>query len=394
MQYPFTEEQLALADLMRDFMEREVAPVAAEIDARPDPKDCYPKDQVIKASKLGLRTIGLSEEYGGMNAGQITRTLALWTGTQVEGGVAKILSQCWKISSVIEKVGTKVQREKWLKRFVEEDDFVGSICMTEPDYGSDNVWLQPDPNLGIRSTAVRDGDTWVLNGAKRFNSLSGFSKIILFYARTDPKAPVREGTTCFLLSGEEEGITYGRTHDKQGYRLYPNGESYYDNVRVHKDDILGEVNNGATVFSNINRGSAELPACYFGLCRALFHICHEHAKERVQGGKVIIEHPTVRHILAEMLMNIEIGEQLMWRICWGVDHDESYNGRFTRYGKVLGAQVGVRMIHLACDVLGGNATEKDFPSEKIMRDITTFLHGNETDSVALLRVAETLDRPA
>jgi alkylation response protein AidB-like acyl-CoA dehydrogenase len=205
---------------------------------------------------------------------------------------------------------------------------------------------------------------------------------------------VTDGVTCFILGGDEEGITYGRTHNKMGYRLYPNRESFYDNVRVHKDNVLGEVNGAYAVRRHMFRGSAELAACNTALSRALYKICHDHAKERVQGGKVIIEHPTIRHMLAEMLMNIEVAEQFMWRICWGVENDDSFTSRFTRNGKVFSDKVGLKTIELGLDVLGGMGIMRDGPSEKIVRDILTFLHGDGTDSATLLEAANTLDQPA
>ena len=207
---------------------------------------------------------------------------------------------------------------------------VCSLASTEPDHGTENRLHGGDPKLGMRTSAVKDGDYFIINGAKCYTSLMGESRLILFYARTDPDAPMPEGVTCFILDGTEEGITYGRTHNKMGYRLYPNRESFYDNVRVHKDNVLGEVNGASAVRATVFRGSAELAACNTSLSRSLFRICHEHAKERVQGGKPIIEHLTIRHMLAEMIMNIEVAEQFMWRICWGVDNDDSFNSRFTR----------------------------------------------------------------
>ncbi|MFP6890094.1 MAG: acyl-CoA dehydrogenase family protein [Nitrospinota bacterium] len=124
MQYPFTEEQLAVANLTRNFMEREVAPVAAEFDARPDPKDCYPRELINKASKLGLRTLAIPEEYGGMDANLMTKTIALWTGGQIEIGTIKCLSQCWKATTALSKVGTKEQKDRWLKKFAQDDDAI------------------------------------------------------------------------------------------------------------------------------------------------------------------------------------------------------------------------------------------------------------------------------
>ncbi len=394
MQYPFSEEQLAIADLTRNFVEREVAPVGAEIDARPDPEDCYPGELISNASKLGLRTLALPEEYGGMGADTMTKTLALWTGGQIEIGTIKCLSQCWKATTAITKAGTRAQKDYWLKKFAADDGAVCSLASTEPDHSTENRLHGNDPKLGMHTTAVKDGDYFVINGAKRYTSLIGHSRLILFYARTDPDATMINGVTCFILGGDEEGITYGRTHNKMGYRLYPNRESFYDNVRVHKDNVLGEVNGAYAVRRHMFRGSAELAACNTALSRALYKICHDHAKERVQGGKVIIEHPTIRHMLAEMLMNIEVAEQFMWRICWGVENDDSFTSRFTRSGKVFSDKVGLKTIELGLDVLGGMGIMREGPSEKIVRDILTFLHGDGTDSAALLEAANTLDQPA
>lgn len=394
MQYPFTDEQLALAQLTKEFMEREVAPVAAEIDARPNPRDCYPKEILNKASKVGLRTLAVPEENGGGGTDVLTRALVLWTGAQTEIGVIKCLSQCWKISATIFKSATERQKAKWGKMFMEDHDCVGSFVITEPDSGTDNIYRQPDPNIGMKTTAVRDGDHWVINGSKRFTSLTSWAKILLVFARTDPRAPVHGGSTCFLVRGDQEGVSYGQVHNKMGYRLYPNAESFYDNVRVHKDDILGEVNKGFEAFAKVFRGNPELAACNTGISRGIFNFCHQHAKDRVQGGKPIIEHPTVRHMLAEMLMNIEVGEQFMWRMAWGVDHDPTFNPRFTRYGKVYTDQMAVKTIALATDILGGIGIMRETPTEKMIRDLITFLHGDGTDSITLLRAAQTLDEPA
>ena len=151
MQYPFTKEQLALAERTKNFMEQEVVPVAAELDSRPDPKDCYPKDLINKASKIGLRTLALPKEYGGIGADQLPRTIVLWTGAQYEVGTIKCLSQCWKVSGAIAKVGTQKQKDKWLKRFAEDHDAVCSIANSEPDHSTENRLNADDPELGLGS---------------------------------------------------------------------------------------------------------------------------------------------------------------------------------------------------------------------------------------------------
>lgn len=394
MQYPFNDEQLALADLTRKFAEKEVGPVALEFDSRADPEDCYPKEILNKASKLGLRTLAVPEEWGGGGVDHLTQTLVLWTASQIEVGFIKCLSQCWKVSTALSKGLREDQKDFWMRRFVEDDDCVGCIMMTEPDHGTENRLNADDARLGIRTKAVPDGDYYVINGTKVFNSLAKFARILLVFARTDGDAPAEQGTTCFLLQGDEEGIEYRRIHDKLGWRLYPNGETAFMDVRVHKDNILGQVNAAYAMRRFMFRGSAELSACHNGIARGLFDYCHAWAKSRVQGGKPIVEHPTVQTMLSEMLMGIEVSEQFMWRTAWGVDYDPTFNPRFTRYQKIFADQMATRTAQLALDILGGIGIMKESPSEKMIRDLMAFQHGDGTDSATHLHAATTLDQPA
>ena len=147
-------------------------------------------------------------------------------------------------------------------------------------------------------------------------------------------------------------------------------------------------------FATVFRGSAELPANNTGIMRGIFRFCNEYAKKRIQGGKPIIEHQNVQSMLAKILMDIEVAEQFMWRICWGVENDATFTPRFTRYGKVFSDQASLRVIGRALDILGGVGILRDYPVEKMIRDLLTFLHGDGTDSLNLLRAAQTLDDPA
>ena len=155
-------------------MRSEVRPVAAEIDARPDAKDCYPGELVKKLSKIGLRTLALPKEYGGSEADVVTKALLLMTMCEVEAGTAKIMSQCWKVSQVIVEAGSEYQKKKFLTEFAADDAYTTSILMTEPNAGSDNILPYNAPGAGVALTAVPDGDFYVLNGAKCLNSLVSY----------------------------------------------------------------------------------------------------------------------------------------------------------------------------------------------------------------------------
>jgi len=386
----FTEEQIALRDLARDFFEREVRPVMAEIDARPDPKDCYPKDLVRKASEIGLRTLNLPEAYGGVDADVVTRALLLSTMCEVEAGTAKILSQCWKVSHVILAAGTEQQKKEFLTEFAKDHDYTTSVLLNEPDSGSDNILPYNAPEGGVALKAVPDGDSYVLNGSKHFNSLVGFSKLLLVYGRTDSKQPVRQGTSTFLVPHDLPGITYGQIHNKMGFRLYPNGETFFDNVRVPKEYMIGGLNAGFKTFAQVFRGSLELPATYLGICKAMYRTVLDHARQRVQGGKPIIEHQSVGSMLAEIALTVDTLEGYMWDTAYRLKHDEKFDAKKTIFGKIFACECAVKIMNLGLDILGGSGIMRDHPMEKLVRDALTFLHGDGTNSLARLRIAAAL----
>lgn len=389
MSIQFTEEQIALRDLARDFFEKEVRPVAAEIDARPDPKDCYPGELVKKMSKIGLRTLALPQEYGGANADVVTKALLLMTMCEVEAGTAKIMSQCWKVSQVIVEAGTEYQK-KFLREFAADDEYTTSILMTEPNAGSDNILPYNAPGAGVAVTAVPDGDFYVLNGAKSLNSLVSYSKLLLVYARTERSLPVRQGTSTFLVPANLPGITYGRVHNKMGFRLYPNGETFFDNVRVPKEYMIGGLNTGFETFSRIFQGSLEIPATYLGICKAIYRIVMDHAKQRIQGGRPIIEHQAVGTMLAEIAMAIDTLEGYMWDTAYHLKNDRNFDPKKTRFGKIFAGDCIVKCILLGLEILGGAGIMRDHPMEKLIRDGLTFLHGDGTNSLTKLRVVPLL----
>ena len=385
----FDDEQIALKELAQDFFIREVKPVAAEIDARPDPKDCYPAELINKASRLGLRTIGIPEEYGGGGVDVVTKSLLLDAMTEIEPGTAKCLSQCWKVCQVITEGGTEAQKRKFLTQFVEDDDCTGSVLLSEPNAGSDTLLDPEDLKSGVSMKAEEDGDSYVLNGTKHMSSLVGFSKVLIVYARTDRSVPQQVGTTTFIVPADLPGITYGQVHDKMGYRLYPNGESFWDNVRVPKEYILGEVNKGLSSRAKLG-ASVEIAAMTLGMCRAIYNIALEHARLRVQGGKPIVEHQTVGSMLAEMGMLTDNLETYLYETAFQIRDNPKFDRRKATYVNISSRDSFMRIMLLALDVMGGVGIMRDHPMEKFLRDGITWLHASGTNSLNKLRVAATL----
>ncbi len=382
----FTDEQIALKKRTIDFFEKEVLPVMAEIDARPDPKDCYPRDLVRKASQIGLRTLPLPKEYGGINADLITTALLLITMCEIEPGLGKTLSQCWKVSRAVLQAGTPAQQKKFLREFADDHDYTCSILITEQDAASDNLLPFNDPKAGIATKALPEGGNYLLTGSKNMSSLVGFSKLLLVFARTDPGVSVRKGTTTFLVPHNLPGISYGVVQDKMGFRLYPNGEAFFDKVRVPKEWMLGDLNGGFDTFARIFRGSVEMPATNLGICKGMYRIALDHARRRVQGGKPIIEHTPIGMQLAEMAMVIDTLEAYTYDIALRVKTDPDYDVKKTRFGKVFSCEGLLKMIALGLDIIGSGAIMRNHPFEKFIRDALTMLHMDGTMSLNLLRV--------
>jgi alkylation response protein AidB-like acyl-CoA dehydrogenase len=387
MAIQFTDEQISLKELAKEFFEKEVRPVMAEIDARPNARDCYPAELIRKASKVGLKTLPLPGEYGGVDADVITQALVFSAMTEVEPGTAKVLSQCWKVSQSIMLNGTEAQKKKFLGEFSKDPDYVFSISRTEPDSAGDNQLPYDGIEGGIKMRAVPEDDYYRINGTKSMSSLAGYSKCLVVYARTNRNVAARLGTTAFLVPHDLPGITYGQIHNKMGYRCYPNGEVFFDNVQVPKEYMFGKLNEGHDGGRRAPWASVEMTALNLGICRALFRIALDHAKQRVQGGKPIIEHPSVAMMLAEMAMVIDTLEATLYDFALSVNTGGSVDQALkARFARIFPRECFIKVMVLALDVMASAGIMRDHPTEKLIRDGLTFLHGDGTSSLNKLRV--------
>ena len=224
MDFKLTEEQKALVDLARDFAEKEIRPVAKELDKEPDPLKRFPWDVLEKGSKLGLRTLALPTELGGAGADVLTLCLVGEELAWGDLGTAVTFDQTWKITHLFETLTNEEQKSKYLSRFLEDDLFHLAVAMTEPSGGSDNIIPFDSPDAGVKTTAVPDGDDWIANGKKQYISNGGVAKLYIVAMRTDPSKGVSEGMTYFLLDPSMEGFEIGKFHDKLGQRLSLNAE--------------------------------------------------------------------------------------------------------------------------------------------------------------------------
>lgn len=389
--FALTDEQIALRDLARDFVEREVNPVAAALDAHPDPADCFSWELVEKLSAVGLRTIALDKRYGGAGADAVTLCMLVEELAVGDMGVAVTMAQTWKIGQTIQRGATPEQLGRFLPILRDDPRGLLAIAITEPDMGSDYIIPYPDPKAGPYLTAVRDGDQWVLNGMKHFISNGNRAALYLVFARTDPARPMTQGMTAFLVPRDAPGFSIGQVHNKMGERLANNAELIFQNARIPGANQFMDLNSGFEVLRRFFPASnAYAAATVLGVGRAAYEKALAFAKARVQGGRPIIEHQAIRMLLTETKMRLDSTRDYIWHAAWAAEHPEHFDGTWAAMPKVLAAETAVHATQVAIQVHGGYGVVREMGLEKLYRDAAVFFESDGTQQALTLKAANAI----
>jgi alkylation response protein AidB-like acyl-CoA dehydrogenase len=385
--FSLTKTQRTLQTLAHDFAEKEIRPVARDLERIADPDERFPWDILEKGSRLGLRTLSLPEERGGGGANLLDLCIVGEEIAWGDLGVAVTFDQTWKIIHFLDRVWNEEQRSRYLPAFLEDHRFHLGVGMTEPNVGTENFTPHERPELGARTRAVRDGDGWVINGMKHFISNGGIAKLYTLVTRTDPSVGVSEGLTYFMVSPGMEGFSIGRVHDKMGQRLSQNAELIFENCRVSDADRVSEVGGGVRARSgSFSRGSViESAATVLGPARAAYEDALDHARNRVQGGKPIIEHQAVGFMLADCFADYQAARQTLHYAAWRAMQDEGYDPKLGYMAKVFASEACFRIAKRAMEVWGGMGYMTEAPMEKYLRDVTSFLHSAGTNEAQRVR---------
>jgi len=386
MDFSLTETQLSLQRLAHEFAEKEIRPAARERERIRDPKERFPWEILEKGSRLGLRTLSLPEERGGAGATILDLCVVGEELAWGDLGVAVTFDQTWKISHFLDRMWNEEQRGRFLQAFLEDHRFHLAVGMTEPDAGSENFIPADRADHGVRLRAVRDGD-WVLNGMKHFISNGGIAKLYVLVTRTDPKVAALKGMTYFMVAPGTKGFTIGEVHDKMGQRLSQNAELIFENCRVPDRDRITEVGGGARARAgSFSRGSViESAATALGPARAAYEDAVEYAKNRVQGGKPIIQHQAIGFALADCYIEYVSARQTLHYAAWMAMKDEGYDPKLGYMAKAYASEACFRIAKRALEVWGGMGYMTEAPMEKYLRDVTSFLHSAGTNEAQHVR---------
>jgi alkylation response protein AidB-like acyl-CoA dehydrogenase len=388
MDFSLTEEQLELQALARRFAYTELWPAAQALDKAAAPRDAFPEALVARASELGLRTLKLPAAYGGRGIDTVTEMVVLEEIAAGDCGFAMTLAHAWREGNLLARWGTPGQRERYLADLASDPGYLTALASTEPHAGSDNgLPYDGDLGAGPRTSAVLDGDHWVINGRKRFITNGNVARLIVLWARTDPARPWRQGISGFLVPGDAPGLRVGRTEDKFGLRLNQNVELVFENCRVPRGNLIGELHKGYELSEQAMAGSKSKEAVRaLGVARCAYELAMQWARERVQGGSVLIGHESVAARMAQVLQEIELARSLIWRAAWAVDHEPDRARPLEDMAMLYASEMGMRAVAQCLRIFGARGSLRDWPMEKLVRDASTIMLppiGNEASWVRL-----------
>ncbi|MBX6426764.1 MAG: acyl-CoA/acyl-ACP dehydrogenase [Variibacter sp.] len=384
--FTLTPRQRELRQIAHDFAMDVVLPAAEKADRVPEPDKAFDWSIIREGSKRGLRTLTVPKEYGGEGANVLTCALV---GEQIcygDLGIGVAFDQTWKIMTTIARLTNEEQRRRWLPRIVEDPEFLLGIAMTEPMHGSDNI-LPYEKTMETR--AERRGDTWILNGTKRYISNGGLAKLYYVVARTAFDRPLAESLTGFLVPADAPGFTVTEVWDKLGQRAVQNGTLRFENVEVPDADRVLEVGKAAPTMaafllrhgSNIQAGASVL-----GVAQRAYDLAHQYAFERVQGGEPLIAHELQRVRLARMAMKIQAARSYLWFGACDCGQ-ETFDPKHASLAKIFAAETAVEVCRDALELWGAAGYMRKNPIEKLMRDALSFLHSDGTNDVLALKAA-------
>ena len=356
MDFTFSPEHVALRRMIREFAETEVAPIAAEIDR----EHKVPHDVLRKLGQIGLLGVCFPQEYGGMGAGEAGYCILMEELGRVCTSTATNVGAHIGIGAMaIHLDGSEEQKRKYLVPLARGDK-MAAFGLTESNAGSDAA--------NIRTRAVREGDSWILDGGKVYITNGGYAQIITVMAVTDPALGARGGVTAFIVETDWPGFKVAREEDKMGIRGTSTAELVFEELRVPHENVLGKVGEGFVTFmKSLDMGRLTLGAAGLGGAQAALEWSVRWAKTRKQFGAELALKQSVQWMIANLATEIEALRSMVYRVAWMVDNHQPF-AQLAAMCKMYGSEVGSRAIDVALQIHGGLGYTRDFPIERAFRD--------------------------
>ena len=357
MIFKLDASHLLQQELFRRFAETEIKPLAKEMDE----KEAYDLELLAKMQKYGFFGVPYSKEYGGAGSDTLGYTLCMEEVSKVDASTGITISVHTSLCcSCINNFGTEEQKQKYLRPLIDGSK-IGCYGLTEPGAGSD---VQ-----GAQTTAVKDGDEWVINGSKIFTTNSGFADTCIVFALTDRSVPAAKGMTAFIVDLKgTPGVTISDNIERMGIRAASNCIVSYDNVRVGADRVLGQVGKGFKIaMGALDCGRIGIAAQAVGIAQGALNEATKYAKERKQFGKSIVSFQNSQFKIAEMQTKIDAARLMTWRAAIAEDNHEVF-GPLAAMAKLMASDVAVEVTRFAVQLMGGYGFCREYPVERMYRD--------------------------
>ncbi len=357
--YKLTDEQLMIQSMVREFSRKVVATTAAERDQTKE----FPAENLKQMGELGLMGMMVPVEYGGEGADTVSYVLALSEIAYSCASTAVVMSVHNSIvCESIVKFGSDAQKKKYLPRLTDAE-IIGAFALTEPHAGSDPV--------SQSTTAVRDGDDYILNGTKRFITTGKNCGLVIVTAKTDEDARHR-GISAFLVDRDSPGLAVGHIEDKMGLRASDTTDLIFDNCRVPAENRLGKEGDGFKIaMTGLDGGRIGIAAQSVGVAQAALDAAVKYTKQRDQFGQKVSKYQGIRWAVAEMATEIEAARQLMFSAAAMKDRGDRYTMQASM-AKLFASEMVNRITGRCLQLHGGYGFTKDYPVERFYRDARVF----------------------
>ena len=363
MHAALTEEQRLIGDMARKFAITELEPIAAQLDRN---EDSAKNRQLFlanlqKLAELGFMGLNVNADYGGTDAGVVSFSLAITEIARACASTAVTMSVTNMVGEVIQSVANEEQKQQYLPKLLSGDYAAGSFCLSEQGAGSDPA--------AMKTKAVKEGDSWVVNGTKAWITSAEYAGIFVVWAVTDPDAASGKGISCFLVEADTPGITVGKAEQKMGQHASSTNMVSFDNCRVPSSALMGDLNDGFRIaVAELAGGRIGIGSLALGIGFAAMDYARQYTTEREQFSRSLASFQGLQWMMADAYTQLEASRLLLMNAAYLKDSGKPFN-KAAAMAKLHATEVGNKVCYTAQQLLGGMGYTQDCPLERFARDV-------------------------
>lgn len=363
MHAALTEEQRLIGDMARKFAIAELEPIAAQLDRN---EDSAKNRQLFlanlqKLAELGFMGLNVNADYGGTDAGVVSFSLAITEIARACASTAVTMSVTNMVGEVIQTVANEEQKQQYLPKLLSGDYAAGSFCLSEQGAGSDPA--------GIKTKAVKEGDSWVVNGTKAWITSAEYAGIFVVWAVTDSDAASGKGISCFLVEADTPGVTVGKAEQKMGQHASSTNMVSFDNCRIPSSALMGELNDGFRIaVAELAGGRIGIGSLALGIGFAAMDYARQYTTEREQFGRSLASFQGLQWMMADAYTQLEASRLLLMKAAYLKDSGKPFN-KAAAMAKLHATETGNNVCYTAQQLLGGMGYTQDCPLERFARDV-------------------------